>query len=189
MMARRRPILSAALAMGVALALTGCGPAATGPKVAKVSSGEMPTGAEWTGVYFEPLFGYLHMVQEGSTISAKWQRPQKDRWGELHGDVNGNVVKFTWTEYEVGRVGPNAQKSGKGYFQYRRPEGENMDDRIDGELGRGQDELGTKFEGIRQRNVNPDLASIGNTAADIQGGDWDSGSGESGSAESPAPPR
>jgi hypothetical protein len=189
MNARRRSFLVAAFALGSALLTSACGGGATGPKVAKVTPGDMPSGAEWTGVYFEPLYGYLHLVQEGNTVSGKWQRPQKDRWGELHGEASGNVLKFSWTEYTVGAVGPNSNREGKGYLQYRRPEGDNIDDRVDGSLGVGQDEVGTSFEGIRQRNVKPDLASIGPTSAEISGGDWDAGSKESGDAESPAPPR
>ena len=75
---------------------------------------------------------YLHIVQKGSTIEGKWERPHKDRWGELKGEVTGDLVKFTWTEYTRGLVGPNAKHEGKGYFKYKRPPGDNVDDTIVG---------------------------------------------------------
>ena len=35
-------------------------------------------GAEWSGVYFSELYGYLHIVQDGNTITGKWQLEQPD---------------------------------------------------------------------------------------------------------------
>ena len=167
----------------------GCSGAAA-PKVATVTPGDMPESAEWTGVYFDAVYGNFHLVQEGKQVNGKWERPQKDRWGELHGDVTGNVLRFTWTEYTRGAVGANAERKGKGYLVYSRPAGENVDDKMDGEFGRGQDEVGEKVNTVKQRNVNADPSSIGGTApTDFSGGDWDKdGEGESGPPEAPTPP-
>ena len=149
----------------------------------------MPEGADWTGVYYNELYGNLHVIQEGDEVNGKWQRPQKDRWGELHGKATGNVMRFDWTEYKTGVVGPNSKATGKGYFKYSRPDGDNVDDRIDGEIGSGLDEVGSPWDAIKQRNVQPDLASIGGTGAgDIGGGDWDQDNKESGTPEPPAAP-
>lgn len=181
----RRALSLGLLVGGLSLAL-GCG---GGNKVetAKVTPTDMPEGADWTGVYFDSVYGYFHIVQEGKVISGKWIRPQKDKWGELHGEATGNVVKFTWTEYTIGAVGANAEKNGRGYFVYARPPGENVEDKFDGELGRGQSELGVKLSAIKQRNTNPDLGSIGGTGTkDLQGGDWDNEGKESGDPEKPA---
>jgi hypothetical protein len=175
----------AAAALG-ALACNGGG---TKAKTANVTPADMPEGADWTGVYFDQLYGYFHIVQEGKTVSGKWERPAKDKWGELHGEATGNVLKFTWSEYTVGAVGPAAQRDGKGYFVYSRPSGENVDDKIDGEIGRGQDEVGEKLSGVKQRLKMPDLGSIGGTGAtDIGGGDWDGEKKEGGTPEPPSPP-
>lgn len=170
---------------------TGCDKNGSGSaKTANVTPGDMPEGADWTGKYFDQVYGFFHIVQEGKTISGKWERPQKNKWGELHGEATGNVVKFTWTEYTRGAVGPNAQQNGRGYFVYKRPTGENVDDVIDGELGRGKDEVGEKISCIKQRNEVPDLDSIGGTEpTDFGGGDWDSENKEGGKGtEPPAPP-
>jgi hypothetical protein len=192
---RRSFVLGVGCALALALPLlAGCGDGTPGAQSADVKPGNMPDGAEWTGVYFSQLYGYLHLVQEGSTVSGKWQRPVKDRWGEIHGKVTGDVLRFEWAEYKVGGVGPGTKQSGRGYFKYSRPEGDNVDDVIVGEIGPGESEVGKPWDAIKQRNMNPDMDSIGGTGAtDIGGGDWDSGNSEpeseSGPAEEPeAPP-
>ena len=165
----------------------GCSGSGTTGKTANVKSGPMPDGASWTGVYYSPLYGWLHLVEDGNLVNGKWLRPRRDRWGQLQGNVEGNLLRFDWKEYEIGLVTPNATKSGKGYLVYSRPEGENVDDKVEGELGKGLDEVGMPWDGVKQRNVKPDLESIGGTgASDIGGGDWDKGNQEKGEPEAPA---
>jgi hypothetical protein len=190
MKVRRRTLtrLAALAAATMALGLGACSGGAGSAKVANVTPGDMPESADWTGVYYSPLYGNIHLVQEGNTVSGKWLRPVKDRWAEIHGTVTGNLYKFTWTEYTIGAIGPNSTKKGKGYLVYSRPEGANVDDVVKGELGRDMDEVGDAIDGIKQRNVMPDLDSIGGTGAtDIGGGDWDSPNREQGTPEAPAP--
>jgi hypothetical protein len=181
---RRRAIL-----FSVALALAACGRAKPA-KTAKVESGPMPADAEWSGVYYSPAFGTLHLVQEGNLVNGRWQRPTKGKWGELQGNANGNLLRFDWKEYTTGLVGPNSTKSGKGYFQYSRPSGDNVDDLIAGQVGRDEDEVGTPWDAVKQRNVKPDLDAIGGTGAtDVGGGDWDKGNTEGGEPEPPVEPK
>lgn len=182
------------LACASALVLTlpvvsGCGPSGSGAKSANVQAGDLPEGGDWTGVWYSELYGYLHLVQDGNAISGKWIRTHKDRWGEINGQVTGDLMKFEWKEHTIGLVGPNATKTGKGYFKYKRPEGDNVDDLITGEIGRGADETGDPWEAIKQRNVKPDLSSIGGTGSgDVGGGDWDGENKEQGTPEAPQPP-
>src|SRR5262249_35494245 len=81
---------AAALAalLAAPLAVAGCdgNPDA---KVAKVAVGTMPSGASWEGVYYSELYGFLHIVPEGTTVKGKWQRPTRDRWGEIKGEITG----------------------------------------------------------------------------------------------------
>ncbi len=163
-----------------------CSSATAKAETANVKAGPMPDGAEWSGVYYSPLFGYLHLVQEGNLVNGRWQRPRKGQWGKMQGNADGNLLRIDWEEFIDGLVGPNSRKSGKGYFVYRRPEGENVDDIIEGEVGRGEDEVGIAWEAIKQRNVKPDLDSIGGSGADeVGGGDWDSDNSESGEPDAP----
>ncbi len=180
--------MAAAVGALLVTPLAGCdGP---GGKVANVQSGDMPSGAKWDGVYFNELYGHLHLkTTGGSHAKGRWQRPQKDRWGDIEGDITGDVLHFTWTEYTTGLVGPNAKKSGKGYFKYKRPAGDNVDDTIVGEKGPGEDEVGDPWDAVKQRRMDPHPESIGGTGSgDIGGGDWDSESKEKGKPEGPASP-
>jgi hypothetical protein len=169
----------------------GCGGSEGGEgKVATVKPGDMPSGAEWTGVYYSELYGFLHLVQDGQTVSGKWIRPSKDKCGEVNGKATGDVLKFSWKEHTIGAVGPNSSKNGRGYFKYKRPAGDNVDDNIVGETGRDNDEVGDPWDAIKQRNVLPDLKSIscGGGAGDLGGGDWDKENKEQGAPEAPKPP-
>jgi hypothetical protein len=187
---RRLWALACASALIVTIpVVSGCGPGGAEPKTANVQAGDMPEGGDWNGVYYSELYGYLHLVQDGNAISGKWIRPHKDRWGEVHGQATGDLIRFEWKEYTVGLVGPNSSRNGRGYFKYVRPQGDNVDDEIKGEIGRGQDEAGDEWLAVKQRNVKPDLASIGGTGSgDIGGGDWDGENKEEGKPEAPQPP-
>jgi hypothetical protein len=170
------------------LAAAGCDSGGAA-KTAKVQQGEMPSGAKWDGVYYSELYGYLHVVASGNAVTGKWLRPSKDRWGQIKGEIAGDVMHFEWIEHTIGAVGPSSNKSGKGYFKYKRPPGDNVDDTIAGEIGRGADEVGEPWDAIKQRNLPPDLNSIGGTGAmDIGGGEWDSENKEKGKPEPPARP-
>ncbi|HEY4117733.1 MAG TPA: hypothetical protein VGM56_07755 [Byssovorax sp.] len=181
--------LSFSLLLGAPLASTGCAGGEGSGKTANVAPGDMPAGASWNGVYYSELYGYLHVVTDGSNFQARWLRPGKDRWGEMHGTVAGDLLKFDWTEHTIGTIGPGSEKTGKGYLKYKRPPGDNVDDTIAGEIGHGSDETGDPWDGIKQRNMTPDLKSIGGTgAADLGGGgDWDQNK-QSGAPEPPKAP-
>ncbi len=183
-------MLGAAAVAGALLIapLAGCSGSQTG-KVATVQSGDMPSGAKWDGVYFSELYGNLHLVAKGNHIKGKWERPHKDKWGEIEGDTEGDVFKFTWSEYTRGLVGPNSKHVGKGYFKYKRPEGNNVGDVINGEIGSCDDEVGTPWEAMKQRNIPPNPDSIaGSGSRDVGGGDWDTDPKEKGKPESPTSP-
>jgi hypothetical protein len=186
---RRLGTLATAFALLAApFAAAGCGNA--GAKApASIQPGDMPTGGAWTGVYFSPLYGYLHIVQDGNAITGKWERPTKEKWGQLKGTVVGDLMHFEWTEHITGLVGPNAAHKGKGYFKYKRPPGDNVDDDIVGEIGRDNDETGEPWDAVKQRHMDPNLASIGGTGSgDVGGGDWDSDNKEKGTPEGPKSP-
>jgi hypothetical protein len=153
------PAVVAATVLGVA-----CGGGKQAPTTANIKPGSMPEGASWNGVYFNPLFGNLHLVETGGSIAGKWKRTDGSAWGELNGPVQGNVFHFEWTEHKVGLIGPSSTSKGKGYFVYKRPAGENVDDTLSGEWGLNDSETGNEWDGIKQRHVTADLKSIGGEA-------------------------
>jgi hypothetical protein len=151
------------------VALTaGCG--GGGAKSAAVKQGPMPEGESWTGVYFHPVYGYLHMEENEANIRGKWQRSDKSAWGELSGTKQGNVAHFSWKEYKSGVVG--GAQSGKGYFVYTKTE--DMEQaQLKGEYGLGRDETGSEWNMVKQARMAPDLKSIGGDtggSAPVSGG-------------------
>ncbi len=142
---------------GVGVALLGCGPSVSA-KTANVPAGEMPTGESWTGVYFHPVYGYLHVTEEGSNVVGRWRRTDQSAWGEMSGTKTGNVLHYAWKEHKIGLVGPSATTEGKGYFVYKMNK-ENIAE-LDGQFGLNQDELGSDWHNVKQQRMNPDLKSI-----------------------------
>lgn len=165
-------IVLTTLLVGAPLTLCACGGTSSQqPKMAAVKPGNMPAGATWDGVYFNAVWGYLHIVTDGNSFKGKWRRTDESAWGEMHGTITGDVARFDWKEHKVGMVGPSATSSGKGYFRYTQPEGENMDDRILGEWGFKDAEVGGgEWDSVKQRNKKPELDSIGGDADDTVGG-------------------
>ena len=45
-----------------------------GGKFANIKAGEMPSGEAWPGVYYNPVYGYLHMLEQDGNIVGRWKR-------------------------------------------------------------------------------------------------------------------
>jgi hypothetical protein len=161
---RKLALLAVPFAILASTALSACGGGQQAPTTANIKPGSMPDGASWNGVYFNPQFGNLHLVETGGSLAGKWKRTDGSAWGELNGPVQANVFHFDWTEHKVGLIGPASTTKGKGYFVYKRPAGENVDDVLDGEWGLNDSERGNEWDCVKQRNVVPDLKSIGGEA-------------------------
>src|SRR6516165_7719753 len=89
-----------ALALASASALVGgCGGAQTARFSIGQKTGEMPSGQSWEGVYYNPVYGYLHVVGNEGNLTGRWKRTNASAWGEMSGTAEGNVLHFTWTEH------------------------------------------------------------------------------------------
>lgn len=138
------------------VAVVGCN-TAEGAKSAKIKAGEMPAGETYTGVYFHPVYGYLHLVEDGGNIFGKWKRADQSRWGEMQGTKTGNLMHFTWKEHTIGLVGAGSESKGKGYFLYK--VGKDVAE-LDGQFGLNDDETGADWHNVKQQRMVPDLKSI-----------------------------
>jgi hypothetical protein len=170
-----RKTLTAVLVGSLALGLTAVMSAATTgcagdehSKRAKVPQGPMPENEQWTGVYFHPVYGHLHLQETEGSIVGRWKRADQSKWGELSGKANGNVMHYTWKEHTVGMVGASATTSGKGYFQYKM-DAENRPV-LDGQFGLKDDETGSDWHNVKQARMVPDLKSIGGDSEGIKPG-------------------
>jgi hypothetical protein len=147
-------------------------------KHANVKAGEMPAGGDWAGVYYSQLYGYLHIVAGGNAVNGAWRTTAGDSYGELHGEVDGDLLRYTWVERRIGAVGADANRKGNGYFRYAIPkEGEAHE--IIGEWGLGESDAGNAWKAVKQKNMQPNPASVKPDEIEgrVQGVDaWDDGS-------------
>jgi hypothetical protein len=149
-------------------ALAACG-GGQEAKFGNVTAGEMPAGETWIGVYYNPVYGYLHMVEQEGNIVGRWKRTDSSHWGELSGTVDGNVLHYTWKEHQYGAVGPSSDTRGSGLFVYKM--GENKTPELDGKYAlEDQDSVG-QWHCVKQTGMKPDLASInGDNPSDTPAG-------------------
>lgn len=182
-----RLLLGVALSAPMVLGVVACG-GEPEVKHATVKPGELPAGGEWQGVYFSPLYGYLHIVTDGKAVNGAWRTAAGDAFGELHGETDGNVMKYEWKERRIGAVGADAVKKGHGYFVYSAPkEGEAHE--IKGEWGLGDNEAGNSWQAVKQKNMPPDIKSVQPDEYEgrVTGGGWDSGGDEKEGGDSDKP--
>jgi len=158
------------------------------PTTANVKAGDLPASADWSGVFFSPLYGHLHLVKEGGSVSGRWRTAGGDKWGELHGEVTGDLLKYKWIEHKIGMVGPGSTTEGRGYFKYFVPAEENANHEIKGQWGLERSEVGNTWEAVRQRNMLPDLASVkpDETEQVNMPDEWDSSGGAASKGGKPA---
>jgi hypothetical protein len=154
------------------------------PKVANVQPGSMPEGGEWQGVYYSPLYGYLHILADGKAVNGGWRTAAGDAYGELSGETDGNLLRYEWKERRIGAVGADAVKKGKGYFVYMVPK-EGEAHQIKGEWGLNDSDSGNTWEAVKQTNKPPDLKEVQPDEFEgrVSGGGWDEGEGEGGGEE------
>ena len=175
--------LLAALAVPSALSVLALGACGTeGPKHAVVKAGEMPAGGEWQGVYYDKVYGYLHVVTDGKTAQGAWRTGGGDAYGELQGEADGDILRYTWTQHKIGMVGKEAESSGKGYFKYTIPKaGESHV--IVGEWGLGDSDAGNAWQAVKQTNMQPNLQSVkpDEIEGKVNAGGWDDDSKGGGS--------
>ncbi|HEY3233564.1 MAG TPA: hypothetical protein VGJ84_02540, partial [Polyangiaceae bacterium] len=101
-------VLCLALPVGALLGCGGGGGAGQDAKHAQLKPGEMPAGGSWTGVYYDKMYGELHLLQDGANGNGAWRTEAGDKWGEMHGKIDGDLFRFEWTERTIGQVGSTA---------------------------------------------------------------------------------
>ncbi len=140
-----------------ASSLVACG-AGGGARFASVKAGDMPDGESWTGVYYNPVYGYLHISGEGDNATGRWKRTDSSHWGELSGQVDGNVLRFTWKEHAYGAIGVSGQSQGAGVFVYKM--GQNNTPELDGQYSLDESNDVGQWHCVKQVGMKADINSI-----------------------------
>jgi hypothetical protein len=149
--------------VGMAVVVAGAGGAvaACGGQTAKfaaIKAGEMPENETWVGVYYNPVYGNLHMTVEGDNVVGRWKRTDSSHWGELSGTVEGNVVHFTWKEHAYGAIGPSSESHGSGVFVYKM--GDNKIAELDGQYSLEDSSSVGQWHCVKQVGAKVDPNSI-----------------------------
>lgn len=142
-------ITSTIMALGVALALAvGCG----GSSIHNIPQGPMPQGGSYTGVWHSPQYGAMNLVQTGTSVVGDYTKDE--RRGRIQGTVQGNVLRFEWSEQRELVAGRPIVTRGQGYFTYAI--GEDGDHYIRGQWGVDQNFTGGgEWNAVRDRRRQP----------------------------------
>jgi hypothetical protein len=176
-----RVTLTAVLVLACAALAFGCGSAKPA-----LRAGNMPQGGSFSGVWFSPQYGEMHMVQNGATVIGRYAREEKT--GRIQGTVEGDLMRFEWTQSRELIVGRPTTSKGHGYFRVSFDEAEKAW-KVEGEWGNDDDETGGgPWTAIRARNRQPDVdgdgGSDGDEGGSEGGGDNYGGENSSGGEES-----
>jgi len=138
------------MALVAALAF-GCGGSGV-----SIAEGPMPEGGSFTGVWHSPQYGEMHMVQTGSSVVGEYTKDE--RRGRIQGTVQGNVLRFEWSEQRELVAGRPITTRGRGYFRYAI--GEDGDHYIQGEWGHDNNMTGGgPWNAVRDRRRQPRIGA------------------------------
>jgi len=162
------------LALCLALTLFGCG----ARQHANVKSGAMPDGGTFTGVWFSPQYGEMHLVQNGATVVGRYAK--EERTGRIQGGVEGDVMRFEWTEQRELIIGHPSSTKGRGYFRVMKDDQEDTW-KLMGEWGRDTYETGGgPWNAVKSKTRRPELGESDGS----EGGGGESESSSDNSEES-----
>jgi hypothetical protein len=156
--------------LGVALSLAGCAASSTLPP--GITPKPMPKGGEWQGVYQGPYHIYLKITRAGDHAQGTW-RAMGGREGELWGDLDGNVMKFSFAEHDASS---KSAWSGRGYFVYDVKEPGDVGE-IRGQWGLGMSETGGSWYAVKRPDVPLDAAEQSTADVETTGPREDNSSG------------
>jgi hypothetical protein len=141
----------ASFVLGCALFVASCG----GAQHARVSAGSMPPGGSFTGVWFSPQYGEMHMVENGATVIGRYTKDE--RTGRIQGSVEGDLMRFEWTENRELIVGRPVKTKGHGYFRIINDTAEGTWKLI-GEWGNDDAETGGgQWNAVKSKSRKPDV--------------------------------
>jgi hypothetical protein len=147
--------MRSAFGLGLAVVLlTACGGGGT-----QLTVGSMPEGGSFTGVYFSPQYGEMHMVQNGNAVVGKYKKDERS--GDIQGEVEGDVMRFEWVEYKAMVSNRPQESRGRGYFRYM-VDPASGDHVIKGRWGLGdEDTTGGEWNAYKSKTREPDVEGFG----------------------------
>jgi hypothetical protein len=172
----RVAFVSLQLAMLFALSLAyGCG---GGSKLPPIQVKPMPEGGSFSGVWFSPQYGEMHVLQTGSSAIGKYTKDE--RHGRLQGSIEGDVMRFEWTEQRELIAGRAVKTKGHGYFRIVKDDVEESW-KLLGEWGNDDAERGGgPWTAVKSKTRKPEIDSDGNARESSGSSSGSNSSGSSG---------
>ncbi len=156
MPARMTGLTLSGVALCVSWMLFACGGAA---HHARLRVGTMPDGASFSGVWFSPQYGEMHLIQNGATVVGRYQK--EERTGRIQGGVEGDVMRFEWNEKRELVTGHPTTTKGRGYFRVVKDQQEDTW-KLVGEWGTDTYETGGgPWNAVKSKTRHPDLGGEG----------------------------
>lgn len=129
----------------------------------------MPAGGSFTGVWFSPQYGEMHIRQDGATAIGRYTKDE--RVGRLQGSVEGDIMRFEWAERRELIVGRPVQTKGHGYFRIVKDTAEDTW-KLVGEWGHDAAETGGgPWNAVKSKTRRPELDGEGHRAGSQETGD------------------
>jgi hypothetical protein len=163
-----------------------------GGNMAEVKAGPMPAEGNFSGVYFSPQYGEMHLVQNGSAVVGRYKKDERS--GSIQGEADGDLMRFEWKELKAMVSNRPQTTIGHGYFRYL-IDPANGDHVLKGRWGLDDSDMnGGEWNAYKSRKLEPDLEKFGgeptsggeSTEGDEgadEGGESESGGGDEGSEE------
>jgi hypothetical protein len=151
--------------------LVGCG----GTSKPGLHAGNMPAGGSFTGVWFSPQYGEMHMQQNGATVIGRYEKQETK--GRIQGTVEGDLMRFEWTQSKELIVGRPNMSKGHGYFRVSYDDAEKAW-KVAGEWGiDDKEDGGGPWTAIRAKSREPDVDGNGTGGGSSDGDYGESSSG------------
>jgi hypothetical protein len=129
----------------------------------------MPGGGNFTGVWHSPQYGEMHMVQTGSAVVGRYTKDERS--GRIQGTVQGDVMRFEWTEDREMVSGVPSTSRGRGYFRYSIDQSGTHN--VLGEWGIDDSETGGgPWNAYKMQNRRPQVEQTGDGGEDAEGADF-----------------
>lgn len=126
-----------------------------------VTAGPMPAEGNFTGVYFSPQYGEMHLVQNGNAVVGKYKKDERS--GTIQGEADGDLLRFEWKELKAMVSNRPQESTGHGYFKYL-VDPANGDHVLKGQWGLGDSDMnGGEWNAYKSRKLEPDLDKFGDS--------------------------
>jgi len=129
-----------------------------------IEPGEPPEGMDFDGVWFSN-WGRLELTRNGDEVQGIYEGDRKK--GRIDGEIDGDLLRYSWTEWELSLRGKPRETSGHGVFQYAITDvGGNIRHEIKGTWGYGDSDMGGgKWEAAKSKKAKKKLKPFDPDAA------------------------